>query len=121
MSTSLRNPRLIEAQLNQQLRELQGFNINQWTANRRSSTRNLTLKTPATAPELATAHRLVRLYFGQHHLNWTLEQWRRVLFSDEARMCTYTWQDRRQKQKVYRRLGERSVGCCFNKKIFYKI
>ncbi|ENN83263.1 hypothetical protein YQE_00378, partial [Dendroctonus ponderosae] len=49
------------------------------------------------------AHRQARLLFWDH-LNWTLQQWGSILFSDETRICLHG-SDRRR--KVYRRPRER--------------
>ncbi|ENN74762.1 hypothetical protein YQE_08670, partial [Dendroctonus ponderosae] len=60
-------------------------------------------KTPGIAPKVTSAHRQARLLFWDH-LNWTLQQWESVLFSDDTRICLHG-SDRRR--KVYRRPRER--------------
>ncbi|KAJ4451786.1 hypothetical protein ANN_03258 [Periplaneta americana] len=40
---------------------------------------------PAKVPELRQQHHVERLRFAHNHANWNLEEWRRVLFTDESR------------------------------------
>lgn len=49
-------------------------------------------------PLLKKAHRMDRLKFARYHENWTVEDWKRVLWSDETKINrigsdgrTYTW------------------------------
>ena len=49
-------------------------------------------------PLLKKAHRLERLRFARYHENWTVEDWKRVLWSDETKINrigsdgrVYTW------------------------------
>ena len=116
VSTMLRNRRLNAIQVQQQLRETRGVTISQWTVRRRLKESNMTPKTPAIGPKLTPAHRQARLRFALEHLNWTLEQWESVLFSDETRICLYGSDQRR---KVYRRPGERFAECCIEERIAY--
>ncbi|KAJ8935090.1 hypothetical protein NQ318_021244 [Aromia moschata] len=90
--------------------------ISQWTVRRRLQESNLTPKTPAIGPKLTPAHRQARLRFARDHLNWTLEQWESVLFSDEIRICLYV-SDRRR--KVYRIPRERFAECCIKERSAY--
>lgn len=86
-TTSLRDRGLNAVQLQQQLRDVRGVAISRWTVRRRLKERNLTSHKPATGPKLTVAHRRSRLEFAREHVNWTLEDWRSVLFSDETRIC----------------------------------
>jgi transposase len=52
----------------------------------------------AKKPLLKKVHRQNRLKFAQYHSNWTVEDWKRVLWSDETKInrigsdgCTYVW------------------------------
>lgn len=116
VSTTLRNRHLNAVQVQRQLREVRGVAISQWTVRRRLQENNLTPKTPAIGPKLTPAHRQARLRFARDHLNWTLEQWGSVLFSDETRICLHG-SDRRR--KVYRRPRERFADCCFEERSAY--
>lgn len=42
---------------------------------------------PVKMPFLMAHHRPNRINWAQLHMNWRLMQWRRVLFSDECRVC----------------------------------
>ena len=89
VSTTLRYRRLNVFQVQQQLREIRGMAISQWIVRRRLHESNLTSKTPAIGSKLTPAHHQARLRFAREHLNWTLEQWGSVLFSDETRIILY--------------------------------
>ncbi|VVC31897.1 Ribonuclease H-like domain,Winged helix-turn-helix DNA-binding domain,Homeobox domain-like,Paired [Cinara cedri] len=74
------------------------------------------VSTPATGPKLTAQHRKERLHFAREHFNWTLDQWKTVLFSDETRVCLYSNDKRR---KVYRRQGERFAQACTEETVEY--
>ena len=42
---------------------------------------------PAKKPQLSQRHRALRRQFCARHSRWNLQQWSRVLFSDEFRFC----------------------------------
>lgn len=116
VSTSLRNRHLTGVDVQQELRDVRGVAASEWTVRRRLKQANLTPKRPATGPKLTAAHRQARLQFARTHLDWEVEQWRQVLFSDESRMCLHG-SDRRG--RVYRRPGERFAQCCFAETVAY--
>lgn len=116
VSTSLRNRHLTGVDVQQELRNVRGVAASEWTVRRRLKQANLTPKRPATGPKLTAGHRQARLQFARSHLDWEVEQWRRVLFSDECRMCLHG-SDRRG--RVYRRPGERFAQCCFAETVAY--
>ena len=78
------------------------------TVRRRLSEHNLCVRVPATGPRLNADHRRARLQFAREHVNWTIEDWEHVLFTDESRFCLYS-SDRRL--RVIRRPGERYAQC----------
>ncbi|KAF2904235.1 hypothetical protein ILUMI_01931 [Ignelater luminosus] len=106
VSKSLRNRRFDAVQVQQELREVRGMHISQWTVRLRLQQSNLTPKNPA--------YRQARLNFARDHLNLTWEQWGSVLFSDEIRICFF---GSYQRKKVYRRPGERFVECYIENRI----
>lgn len=116
VSTSLRNRHLTGVDVQQELRNVRGVAASEWTVRRRLKQANLTPKRPATGPKLTAGHRQARIQFARFHLDWEVEQWRRVLFSDECRMCLHG-SDRRG--RVYRRPGERFAQCCFAETVAY--
>lgn len=108
-TTSLRNRKLNAVQLKQELRDVRGVAISRWTVRRRLLENNLKCRKPAVGPRLTAEHCAQRLRFAREHVNWTLQQWSSVLFSDETRICL-CGSDRRA--RVYRRQGERFSQCC---------
>lgn len=64
---------------------------------------------PFVAQVLTRQHRQARLAWARHHLRWTSQQWKNVLFSDESRFCL-TRPDGRC--RVYRRRNERCAQAC---------
>lgn len=116
LTSSLRNRRLNAVQLGQQLQEVREVEISRWTVRRRLAEGGLTAHRPAIGPKLTPAHRQARLQFAREHLNWTMNQWGTVLFSDECRMCLHGNDGR---GKVYRRPNERFAQCCFSERVAY--
>lgn len=116
MTMSLRNRRLNAVQLGQRLQEAREVEVSRWTVRRRLREGGLTAHRPANGPKLTPAHRQARLQFAREHLNWTEEQWRTVLFSDECRMCLHGNDGR---GRVYRRSGERFAQCCIAERVSY--
>jgi hypothetical protein len=80
------------------------FEISANTVRRRLAEHGLRPRIPARGPQLTAAHRRVRLLFTQNHVDWKLDQWRLVMFSDESRFCL-DQSDRRV--RVNRCSGER--------------
>lgn len=68
----------------------------------------ITARVAVSAPHLTREHRVARLRFAREHVNWDIDDWANVLFTDESRFCFYT-SDRRI--PVYRRDGERYSQC----------
>ncbi|CAK1593484.1 unnamed protein product [Parnassius mnemosyne] len=86
------------------LRSTRRTSVSISTISRRLYEKSLTAHRPAKGPKLTAQHRRDRLEFARNHCEWTLEQWRTVLFSDETRVCLFCNNRRR---RVYRRQGER--------------
>lgn len=116
VNTSLRNRRLNAVQLGQQLQEVREVEVSRWTVRRRLAEGGLTAHRPATGPKLTPAHRQARLQFARNHVNWTMDQWQAVLFSDECRMCLHGNDGR---GRVYRRSSERFAQCCISERVSY--
>ena len=51
---------------------------------------NLKAYKPAKKPRLTPSMKAKRYAFAKEHLNWTTEQWKKVLFSDESTMQQFT-------------------------------
>ncbi|CAG9133644.1 unnamed protein product [Plutella xylostella] len=116
VSTSLRNRHLTGVDVQQELRRVRQVTVSEWTVRRRLKEANLTPKRPASGPKLTAGHRQARLQFAREHLDWSIAQWRSVLFTDECRVCLHG-SDRRG--RVYRRPGERFAQCCFAETVAY--
>jgi hypothetical protein len=63
------------------------FQISANTVRRRLAEHDLRPRKPARGPQLTAARRRVRLLFAQNHVDWELDQWRLVMFSDASRFC----------------------------------
>lgn len=116
VSKSLRNRFSNAVELQQQLQAVRRRAVSVSTVRRRLKERNIVARRPATGPKLTAAHRRARLQFARAHVNWTLDQWRAVLFSDETRVCLFC-NDRRK--RVYRRQGERFAQACIQETVEY--
>lgn len=49
----------------------------------------LTACSPSKGPLLTAAHRRRRLEFAREDMNWTIDEWKNILFMDETRMCLH--------------------------------
>ena len=87
-----------------QLRAATGTNISCSTVQRRLWEANLRSRRPAVRPVLSAVNRNRRLAWARNHVNWTRQQWGRILFSNESRF-TLSFNDGRV--CVWRRQGER--------------
>lgn len=116
VSTSLRNRFLNAVELRQQLQTANRRTVSVSTVRRRLGERKIAARRAATGPKLTAEHRRARLQFAREHVNWTLEQWKAVLFSDETRVCLFC-NDRRK--RVYRRQGERFAQACIQETVEY--
>lgn len=112
--TSLRDRHLTSVQARNQLQEVRGRNVSVWTVRRRLKEFGLKACRPATGPKLLRRHRVARLQFATEHLNWNLQQWQNVLFTDESRFCLHSPDGRK---RVWRRAGERFAECTFSPRL----
>ena len=87
-----------------QLRTATGVNISDQTVRKRLRARNLKSRRPAVRTTLTHRHRRARRGWCHQHIQWTRQQWSRVLFSDERRFSLHVNDGR---MRVYRRQGER--------------
>jgi hypothetical protein len=54
-------------------------------------------------PCLSKIHRQRRLLFARTHENWTIEEWKKVVWSDESKICIFNASGR---QYCWRKIGE---------------
>lgn len=99
----LRKRYLTAVEIRQRLQIARGVNVSERTMRRRMEEVNLKALRPARGPEHLRQHRVARLQFAREHVNWTHEQWARVLFTDECRIALRAPDGR---ERVWRRRGE---------------
>lgn len=117
VSNVLRNRFTTASEARNRLFEVRNVSVSKRTIRRRLAERGLSAGRPARVPELTATHRRARLGFAREHVNWTLEQWKAVLFSDESRIALRGPDGR---QRVYRRRGERFAECTVVKTVGYQ-
>uniref|UniRef100_A0A096MFS4 Transposase Tc1-like domain-containing protein n=1 Tax=Poecilia formosa TaxID=48698 RepID=A0A096MFS4_POEFO len=84
--TSLRNHRLTAAQIRDQVNATQSSRlISVTTVKRRLCESGLHGRIAARKPLLRTGNKQKRLAWAKEHKEWTLDQWKYVLWSDESK------------------------------------
>ena len=81
--TSQKNPTFSGRQI---LNEIENLNISSSTVLRRLRDGNLPGRRMAKKPLLSEKNRRARIEFDKKYLNWSEEDWRKVLFSDETKV-----------------------------------
>ncbi|KAH9361479.1 hypothetical protein HPB48_004578 [Haemaphysalis longicornis] len=81
-----------------QIREAAGLDVSDELVRSRLREAGLRNQVAAQKPLLSAVNKFKRLEFARHHLTWTVDDWQRVVFTDESTVCTQ-WD---QKQNVYR-------------------
>lgn len=82
-------PRLSAVDLNVQMRQIYGIDCSVSTTKRRLRHANLFGRRPAKKPLVSLKNRKARIDFAKEHLNWTSQQWSKVLFSDESKFMLF--------------------------------
>jgi hypothetical protein len=113
---SLKNPHMTAVEIRNQLERVREVNVSERIVRRRLGEANLGAYRPATGSELLRGHRVSRLLFAQEHLNWNLEQWKSVVFSDESRFALRSPGGR---ARVWRRPEERYAPCNFSERLSF--
>jgi transposase len=88
-----------------------GVTISEQTVRRRLRVGGLSSRSPATGPRLTAAHLRARLEFALQYVDWGVNEWRSLLFTDESRFSPRSPGSR---EKVWRRPGERYSQCCIS-------
>lgn len=78
--------------------------ISTQTVRNRLHEAHLRSRVRAVRPQLTRAHRRARLTFSRNHINWDMDQWGHVLFSDESR---FRLSHNDARVRAWRRRGER--------------
>jgi transposase len=88
-----------------------GVTISEQTVRRRLREGGLSSRSPATGPRLTAAHRRARLEFALQYVDWGVNEWRSLLFTDESRFSPRSPDGR---ENVWRRPGQRYSQCCMS-------
>lgn len=83
------NPRLSAVELNAKMRTGYGVRCSISTTKRRLRQANLFGRRPAKKPLISLKNRNARKEFALEHLNWTSQQWSKILFSDESKFLLF--------------------------------
>lgn len=81
-----RNPTTSHPELQRQLLQATGVSVSVETIRKRLRARGLFSRRQLRVPELSRQNKADRLNWSLEHENWTIEDWRNVLFSDETRI-----------------------------------
>ena len=108
--TALRTRHCTAGLLQMELFGARDVDISVETVRNRLREDNLLARVPAKGPLLTRAHRVARLEFAREHVNWGIEDWENVMFSDESRFC-FCSNDRRIPVNI--RPGKRYFQCNF--------
>ena len=103
--TAHRGERTVTARaLQTQLRQSTGTQVSDQTIRNRLHEYGQRSRVRAIRPKLTAALRAARLRYAREHSNWTMDNWRSVLFTDEYKI-KFLSDDKRV--RVWRRQGER--------------
>lgn len=107
--TSLRNRRLTANEIAAQVSEAGEANVSATTVRRRLIAAGLNGRCAARKPLLRPVNKRKRLIWAKQHQNWTVDQWKRVLWTDESKFEIF---GSRRRVYVRRRIGERLTPEC---------
>lgn len=113
---ALRNRRTTAVHNQHLLQTVRRIVVSESTIRRRLKENDLSSRRPATGPQLLPRHRRARLQFARLHMNWGIEQWTKVLFTDESRFCLRSPDGR---ERVWRRRNERFVDCTISERVSF--
>lgn len=90
--TSLKDDSMIKREIQKhptasssQILKSLALSISDRTIRRRAVEAGLLSRRPAKKPFISRKNRVARLEFAKAHLNWTVDKWKTVLFSDESK------------------------------------
>lgn len=92
-----------------ELRQEWTVRASKYTVRRRLITFGLKARIPRRKPLVNVQQRQRRLNWAKEHLNWSHEQWKKVLWSDESRITLFANDGT---QFVWRRQGEAHLPAC---------
>lgn len=83
------NPRLSAVDISKDLSQGSGSMVASWTVRRRLRAAGLNARRPAQKPMVSKKNRAIRLKWAKEHLNWTSDQWKKVVWSDESKFMLF--------------------------------
>ena len=86
---SVRDPMKTGVQIRAEVEERLGVVVGTNTVKRRLREMGLFGRRPVKKPFVSRKNRMARLAFARKHLDWTADQWSKVLFSDESKFCLF--------------------------------
>ena len=92
--------------ISKQLRELELVNISHRTVRNRLHEYDLHSRALAKKPLLTKRHIAKRLAYSKKYQNWTVDDWKKVLWSDEIKICLNGLDGRHGRRWTWRRPGE---------------
>ena len=107
--TSLRNRRLTAPEIQAQLNATRSTDVSTSTVQRRLRDAGLKGRIAAKKPLLRVINRKKRLAWAKKHRNWTSEEWKSVLWTDESKFEIF---GSNRRVFVRRREGERMRSTC---------
>jgi transposase len=85
LNISKNDPFLSSRRIGAQIEETMGVIVTSRTIRNRLIEAQLFGRRPAKKPLLSNKNRKARLAFAREHLNWTMNDWKKVIFSDESK------------------------------------
>lgn len=107
--SSLRNRRLTVPQLTSKVNETRTTPVSDSTVRRRLKAAGLHGRISSKKPLLRPQNRVKRLAWAKKHRNWTYDNWKNVLWTDESKFEIF---NTRRRVYVRRRIGERYIPAC---------
>ncbi|GBN37285.1 hypothetical protein AVEN_160868-1 [Araneus ventricosus] len=104
-----RNRRLTVAQLTAQYNAGPSASVSENTVQQALLDMGLCSRRPTRVPLLTKRHRQLRLQWAREHRDWTMDEWKRVAWSDEARFLIHLVDGR---VRVRRLPGEKLLPSC---------
>ena len=107
--SSLRDRRKSSRELSQNLAETSGVQVHASTVRRALIKEGLNGRVARAKPLLRKVNKTKRLKYARSHRNWTSEQWKNVLWTDESKFEIFS---SKRRQYVRRRNGESLKEIC---------
>ena len=86
---SKKNPRLNSVDIHREMSTYHGFRPSSKTVQRRLVAAGLHGRRPAKKPLISIKNRKARVEFAKRHIGWQIEDWKKVIFSDESKFLLF--------------------------------